>query len=372
MQSFWAPTFFATTKAGPQQRRFERDSVRRVLRTFGLSEHEAGMVAEYKKLWGEAWLTFEGFFRQFQTFPIILEAHSFFRTTAKESFMTLSSWLTRFENTFIWDRYCVLFNRYRAICEGRALCDLLPPSLHGLPMGMVFNYDGFPGGLIVHNGEPLTKRLCLRFDCKIKLLPKGPTESIRCWIEPFCDWLAALAERGWSPKQPKPLAVESALPLPEREKANPLLPWAVRALGAGPDSALLSWLFHVLRADPNTHPKAAAFCTHWKGRKCVAASQADIGFVLRLSEKQVKSAVARLRKEGFVCTERGRNKFGLKTMFTLSEDQCLEARTTDWEESEYMETWPVEWEPFRTLKIERRSRLMAKPRKSTFWSERGY
>ena len=131
-----------------------------------------------------------------------------------------------------------------------------------------------------------------------------------------------------------PLEEEPAPPLPGREKANPLQPWAVRALGAGPDSALLSWLYHVLRADPNTHPKAAAFCTYWKGRKCVAASHADIGFVLRLSEKQVKSAVARLRKEGFVYTERGRNEFGVKTMFTLSEDQCLEAQIADRDESD--------------------------------------
>ena len=114
--------------------------------------------------------------------------------------MTLSSWLTDFENTFIWNQYCRLFDQYRAICERRTVIDSIPSSLHGLPVGMVFNYDGFPGGLILHNGEPLTKSLCLRFDCKIKTRLNGPPEPIRCWIEPFCDWLAALAERGWSPE----------------------------------------------------------------------------------------------------------------------------------------------------------------------------
>ena len=127
------------------------------------------------------------------------------------------------------------------------------------------------------------------------------------------------------------------------------MPWAVRARGAGADAVLLSWLYHVTRADPATHPRAAAFRTYRDGQRCVAASQADIGFVLRLTGKQVKTAVARLRAEGFISTVRGRNKFGVKTMFTLDEYRCRSARMDDDEALVFEEDWPMELEPFRTM-----------------------
>ena len=212
MQSLWAPTGLKLRNTPPSRRqlRFEKECVRRVLRTFGLSEYEKDLVTDFEVGWGKPWLTFESFFREFPTFPIMLTAQSFYRTTATEPLMRLSSLIRGFEGTFVWDRYCRLLAQYRAVCERRrTLADPLPPSLHSLPLGLVFNYDGLPGGLILHNGELLTTG-GLRFDAAVQT-PGHEPELIRCWAEPFLDWLAALAARGWSPAQGlNPLAAEAA------------------------------------------------------------------------------------------------------------------------------------------------------------------
>jgi len=254
-----------------------------------------------------------------------------------------------FEDTFIWRRYCEVQNRYWAICNRKGVMpgDPLPPWLHDLPVGMVFNYDGVPGGLILHNGEPLSSGLCMRFDSKLQMSMLEPSIPIRCWIEPFPHWLVALTKRGWTPKsRPNPIPVESAPQLPGSEKTIPLRPWAVRALGAGPAAIILSWLDHVLQADPAINPKATAFSSRHKGNPCVAATHADIMHVLRLSEKQVRSAIAHLRKDGYVNTARGRTVHGSKTMFILNEDRYFRARLNDLE-AIIGEDWPAELEEFR-------------------------
>ena len=349
MESIWAPSILRTNSPPPDRRQleFEKVCVRRVLRAFGLSGRERELVDDFDKGWGKRWLTFESFFRAFPTFPIMLTAQSFYRTTAAEPLMRLSSLIYGFAGTFIWDRYCLLLDQYRTICARPGFADPLPPSLHGLPLGMVFNYDGIKGGLILHNGEPLTGS-GLYFNASVQTSGRSP-ESIRCRVEPFGGWLAALAARGWSPDRPlNPLAVEEAPPLPDQERVNPLLPWAVRALGMGPAAALLSWLYHATHADPAAHPEATAFCCYRDGRRRVVASHAGIGFVLRLTEKQVKSAVARLRAERFIHADRGRNEYGVRTVFTLDDARCLRAQTADDEALAFDETWPAELMPFGT------------------------
>ena len=358
MQSLWAPMFDegeGGTRPSREQMNFERDCVRRVLRTFGLLNQEKELLAEYERNWGKGWgkplVTFETFYTFYDSFPIMLAAQSLYRATAKEPLMSLSSWMTGFENLFIWSRYCRLFAQYRAICERRSIADPLPPSLHNLPVGMIFNYDGFAGGLLLHNGEPLTNGLCLRFDGKMPGRLGESPGPIRCWIEPFSDWLAALAKRGWSPKSdPNPLEVETACPLPVKERTIPLLPWTIRALGAGPASVILSWLYHVLHANSDTYPQATAFRTSRRdGTLCVVASQADIGFVLRLTDKQIKEAVAKLRTKGFIQTNREKNCHGVKTSFVLDKSRCLDARLADQETIQSNDNWPTQLEPFRTM-----------------------
>ena len=350
MDLFWGPDDETVYESPSRsQRDFERKCVGRVLRAFGLAKHEQGLIEDYQAAKSPPGLSFRAFFAGFPTFPVMLSAQSFFNATARKPWMRLPSFMKGFGDTFIWQRYCALHFRYQHACRvdwGLWPDEALPPSLHGLPLGMIFPYDGMRSGLILHNGEPLTRGFVPRFEARMEGTGQG--RPIRCWVEPFGDWLSALAERGWSPGVRNPVPLESTpdIPEPTREGVIAVRPWAVRALGCGPAAYLLSWLLHVIRADPETHPVAASFRVRDDGAIHVAATQAELGCVLRLTDKQVRSAVTRLRAEGFIETRRCRPESGPKTMFVVDEDRCFDARQADWDTAQ-SEDWPSKLEQLR-------------------------
>lgn len=296
MESFWSPSnLYSNNTPSPYQVRFEARRVRMVLKALGLSDRVYDLMDAYEKWWGERRLTFESFHDAFPTFPVMLEAQSFFATSPQNPLARMATLMTRFEKTFLFERYQALLARYRAFCRpgGLPLHKPVPPESWGLPLGMVFPWDGIKGGLILHNGEPRTEGSRFVYEY---LDDAG--EAVRLTIERYPFWLLALARSGWTPEAP-PESEQSPRIRSQRQGGAVLRPWLVRACGRDPAAAyLLSWLLRT--AGPRANPAERPYSRLVDGACYIAASCRQLAEETGLNEQQARRALDHLKEKGFV------------------------------------------------------------------------
>jgi hypothetical protein len=278
MDNPFVPTIGRADEPHPKQIAFEHRQVRLVLGKFGLSDQIPPLMQRFEKKWGKRWLTFESFFEVFHTFPIILEAHSFYRVAAECSLVVM---LRDFANTFVFRRYIEVYARGQEEAEGR-------------PIGMVFPYGGFQGGLLVHNGNFDTGGFKCSFD-----VPRDQP-SWRVIIEPFVAFVEHLACGGWKPDSPMPRSSRNQRPRARSGSFVP--PWIARLLGVGVDTLVLGWLLRVLCS-------RSAFCRQFVRRigseRSVALTYENLGLEIGVPAGRVKDALRSLRKKHLIATRAG-------------------------------------------------------------------
>lgn len=195
MQSFWASEF-----AHPRQRRYEARRVRDVLKAFDFEKDVPNLLGKNQERTGERRLTFETFHDYFPTFPYVLEAQSFFNTDPDDNKYTrLSAWLTQFHKTFVFDRYLQVLQRYEFLCDtsGSRLHRPIPFFQRGLPLGMIFPWQGTKKGLIIHNGEQVSISSAF-----VHHFVLNGQRRMCLVVEPFRAWLGKVVQSGWTPETP--------------------------------------------------------------------------------------------------------------------------------------------------------------------------
>ena len=237
----------------------------------------------------EPCFTFDSLRRVFPTFPWRLTATTFFHPSASRR-MWVNEWFHHPLENFVVDKYQELLANYsRDGAEEEA----------DRPLGMVFPLH-VRGGLIIHNGPrqnrgPLFGNHYIIGD-----------QVFECWIERFDFWIEAVARSGWTPNTPFVPPQERLITLDARPGAW-VEPWMmVCCKGVGPDSMVLAWLCRILLSDP-TPPYEFDFLDRHEGERCVDATHEQIAAELPpLSSRQVKEALAHLRKRGLVTTDQTR------------------------------------------------------------------
>ncbi len=299
MESYWAPTVFNEKQPNPRQLLFEEKRVKMVLKAFHLEKRLFDLINDYDLRWGVKRVTFESFMRLFPTFPVMLDAQSFYGTTANNRWMKLSALFDNFQGTFIYERYQLLLDRYRRFSnpENKTFVETVPPTLRGLPLAMAFPCDDIRGGLIIHNApEPLSSGLKFLVEC-----PDDEGRPQRLWVEKFADWLDVLARRGWTPASP---VVRHKLKRkhPISGRGAVMRPWMIQICGGpGADTYLLAWLWRMFRPKANLYEIRLRHFDEdglW-----VAFSQKRLAPNIGISEPQMKRAIKSLRNRGFIETK---------------------------------------------------------------------
>jgi hypothetical protein len=307
MESQWAPaSWIGWSNPTPDvcQLRFERQRVTMLLKALGLEKRILEMYNAYEEYWGVRRLTFETFFEFWPTFPVMLDARSLFATTPWNNWARLARWMTRFRDTFVFKCYRELTARYQKLSDpsrydGHKIVD---PLSRGLPLGMIFPWDGVKGGLILHNGEPLT------FGSKfIHEYLDDEDRPARLVVERYAAWVAVISSR-WAPESSPPrLGVPP--PAPRRPprltgRGVVLRPWLVRLCGPR-DATVLSWLLRVTGKGANRyersfrHIRGGALCVRVTCRSLAE----EIGFD---DDQQARRALDSLDGRGFIAKQPAR------------------------------------------------------------------
>lgn len=300
MRNPFGPSEFRIQEPHRNQTRFEGDRVRMILRAFGLSESEEDLRILYRETMEESWLTFETFFECYPSFPILLGAHSFFNTRS----LTLVDMFRNFGRTFVGQRYFELYERGIHEANGR-------------PIGMIFPFSGYRGGLIAHNCRTTTQG----FRCVYDVPHDAPPH--RVIVEPFPPFVEFLARSGWTAKKPLPRRKRLYTQQPTMTARYYVEPWMNHACGGpGGDAFLLAFLVHALRSKL---PYGQQFVRRLDGVPQVAVTHDELAMQTGMTLRQVSRAIASLRENQFVQTTT-RDYGGLRTHFVLNRQRVRRAR----------------------------------------------
>jgi hypothetical protein len=274
-----------SSSRGEYQRiRFERQRVQMLVTALDLAEHLPALWDHGQYMSGVPRLLFSSFGRRFPTFPWRLVAQVFWGTTAASPLTSVHVWLRHFDRTYVWRAYAKHLG-----AEQRSAPD------DGRPVGMVFPL-AVRGGLIMHNGTPPGggAKFCGDYE-------HGGVAG-RVWVESYRAWLEGVAKSGWTPDAREIPVAEPPAPH-ERRRGVWVEPWMIAAChGVGADTMVLAWLCPLLLPD-DPGPFGSRFVGRWQGRRCVTATHTQIATALPgLSARQVKEAVATLRRSGLVDT----------------------------------------------------------------------
>jgi len=290
MRTLFPPVNTFRGQPSPNEIRYERRRVEMLLRCFGLEKHAAQLWNDSEKHWGPPGrrLGFESFHRVFPTFPWELTAKMFYHmSTFDSSLQSMATFFRDFKRTIVWQWYHKLWLNFLNQ-DDRS-------SNPMRPLGMIFPMGNVKGGFIIHDGPAQTTGPRLIYD---HLYWDQSGRQVRCHIEPYLSWLRAVSRSGWTPDVPG----ESVLALRERVEMPTgvnMEPWMVRALGIGPDTLVLAWLYQILTFAPpqfDVPPRIGRY----EGHRCVIATQAEIAKKLGLGPRQVRSAFESLRAKGLV------------------------------------------------------------------------
>lgn len=276
MENPFAPRFDRHDEPNPKQIAFEESRVRLVLERFGLSSYIPQMIQSFEDKWAKKWLTFETLFEFFPSFPILLEAHSFYHVSAH---CRPASIFRAFEETFVLRRYLDVFARGQEEACGR-------------PIGMVLPFDGFQGGVVIHNGLFNTGGTKIVHDIV------GDAPPHRVAVEPFIPFIRHLARGGWTPKTPLPRV--TTIQQPQVSPELSFTPWMVDKLGDGAALVVLAWLRTVLRSTSGYHRQLVRRTT--ENECCVAATQEQIAAETHCSLRKVRRGIAELKNQRLIAT----------------------------------------------------------------------
>jgi hypothetical protein len=239
-------------------------------------------------------LTFEAFFDCFPTFPVMLDAQSFYATAPSNDWARLPTLMSDFPNTFLYKRYAAVRSLYSILSEpGRApFSTPVPPEQRNLPLGMIFPWDGLKGGMIMHDMAAPTHSAPY---FSIPVSDNGKLTTYR--IEPFRFWLRSMVASGWTPSSPysPPRSVRWIDDLGRR--GSIVRPWAVHACGASA-ACVLSWLWLVASVSANSRERS--FFRRENGKAGVAISNGDLARETGLTAPQCRGALTVLVDRGFI------------------------------------------------------------------------
>ncbi len=264
----------------PAQVRFEEDRVKMVLGAFGLTDAKWELLDAHERRAGTRRLTFDGFFRRFPTFPVVLAARYVGGVGER---VEVADLFRRPHKLFLADLYAEVFARHQNETDDR-------------PVGLVVPFAGFRGGLVLHNGLHDTGGPRLRFP-----LPDDEP-PYRLTAEPFGLFLTHLAAGGWEPHAATghPLPVER----PEPDGLPTVIdPRVLRRLGTGPAFVLYLCLTGLLASPLARH---RGYVRRGRGgERRLALTHDELAAESGMSPDAIKRGLAVLKREGLVDTHRG-------------------------------------------------------------------
>lgn len=276
------------------QMRFEEERVKIVLKAFKLRSHLQDLLNDCEDLWGDRRLTFDCLNRCFPTFPILLAArcHSHMDKACRPAALFRS-----FEDTFLFESYLEIFTSAQGERGGR-------------PIGMIVPFDGYRGGMIVHNANDAkashycgcdTRRLRMIYDVP------GDAAPYRLTVEPFLHFIKYIARGSWSPTEIFADAGSDAelSEQPQVTRAMPIFPWMTEKAGTGPALVVLAWLLKVLHSRSGYDRLFVHRASEHE--RCVVATHEQIAAETRLSLRKVKRGLEALRRKGLVISRRRQN-----------------------------------------------------------------
>jgi hypothetical protein len=263
------------------QKRFEGDRVRQTLTIFGMVKDVGHLLANHEQEYGTRQLTFDGFREAFPTFPVVLAATWIPRIAER---CRPAELFRKFGDSVLAERYLEAYARLHEEADGR-------------PIVLVVPFDGYRGGVVIHNGAMDTRGTRLIHDIT------GDRPPYRISAEPYDCFLTCLARGGW-PSNPESSAQSARSARVSRTMS--LSAGMVKRLGSGPALVVISWLDTVMAsaaALDRRHVRRAD-----NGERLVAATQEDIARETGLGLDAVKRGLVRLRREGLITTVRFRRR----------------------------------------------------------------
>jgi hypothetical protein len=262
-----------------EQARFEEERVAMVLAPFGLAAAKWELLDAHLVETGTRRLTFAGFRQRFPTFPVVLAAHYVGGVGHRVDPADL---FRRPDRLFLTDLYLEAYTRL-----ADDACDR--------PVGLVLPFDGYRGGIALHNGDFDTRGVRLTYPVP------GDVPPYRVTAEPFDRLLEYLAGGGWSPDEPTVDARPTTRPEPTGVQAA-VGPWVSGRLGTGPGFALYVWLTGLL---DSASPRHRAFVRRGKdGGRYLAVTHEELAGLTGLTPDAVKRGLRHLKVEGLVRTWR--------------------------------------------------------------------
>ena len=269
----------------PWQMRFEDERVRWVLEEFGLLGHLRPLNEDCHARETRRRLTFQSFHALFPTFPVLLSARC--RGRVAEG-CPPARMFRRFDDVFLMQYYLEAYDRSHEEARGR-------------PVGLVVPFDGYRGGMVVHDGDFGTRSTKMTHPVPDDVPPHRVT------VESFPALVRHLARGGWTPRSPLPESPPANGP--ELTKEMPVTPWMVRKLGTNASLIVLGWLRKTLLSESGYDRLLVRRLAD--GERCVKATQEEIASETGLSARQVKRGLEDLRSEGLVAPVGSTGRSGL-------------------------------------------------------------
>lgn len=261
------------------QTRFEHTRVRMLVNALGLPDDDRRRVIAMARDEGrqrgyDGYLKFDALFAldRFATFPVYFTARNYSGTILGQLDV---SYVLRFRDSFLYEDYMALRDEY-SITRSR-------------PFAMAIGLPGLLRGVVVHDADlPVPQG-------GTALVYRSPVagEPVTVTMEPYRLFVERLAA-GWAMAQPAvPRAALSA------DMAGRLEAWMVRRLGSGPAAVVLAWLTGAWNDERRQHVVVRA------GRPWLCLTHRVIADATGLKVDSVKRALATLRQQGLIATERG-------------------------------------------------------------------
>jgi hypothetical protein len=293
MEHLFAPLF--DYRPHPSEIRFENTRVDMLLRALNLQHLKNDLIQDLDDLAGMRHLSFESFDRMFSSFPWQLTTKYLWGYAA--NLKHPSACLGDFEKTHFWTWYQANRERYaRLSTSPRSLPfnEPIPPNQVGRPLGMIF-VGSVRGGLIIHDGPPQGDGPKIHYE-RDEVASDGSVVRRSFCVQSYLRWLTAVAKSGWNPDCKTRIPVQI---VQRSEPTRPLLfPEAVRIFGASPAAILFGWLWHVAwSSDPQVHGQ---FRGRLAGEVCVVADRTQLASHTGLSERQIRTGLKDLKKQGLV------------------------------------------------------------------------
>lgn len=269
----------------PRESRFEDQRVKYVLEEFRMMRHLRSLLDDGAERYGDRRLTFDGFDAMFPSFPIRLDVHCQGHVAEH---CPPSKMFRDFGATFLYRRYLETYVRFQGDAFAR-------------PIGLVLPFDGFYGGMVIHNGIFDTRVAKMSFPVP------GDVPPYLVTVEPFRSLISYLAQSGWTPRRKRAgKAKPQAKQVRQRIMVNRMM---IRKVGSGPTLVILGWLRMVLLS-------SSGYERHFVRRikdnvREIDATGEQIAAETGLSLRQVQRGLARLRKVRLIATKRRQGGNGI-------------------------------------------------------------